>query len=96
MEAKAPATTVESKIKDHKEPAKHPAPSRVPVGQIAELVLKLVKEDGFSKEDAVKVLTMAKEMDGASTETAERSWGSCVRYTPAIIRQRKGLRREHN
>ena len=70
-----PATQVKSKVKENKEPAKHPPPSRVPVGQIAEVVLKLVKEDGFNRDDAVKVLTIAKETEGSNQENRKEMLG---------------------
>ena len=53
VEPKVPATQVKSKFS--KEAAKYTVPSRIPLTQIAEQVMRLVKEEGFDKEDAVNV-----------------------------------------
>ena len=62
-----PATKVQGKfVKEEKELAKYPAQSKVPQGQLEDMVLKLSKEDGFNKADAISVITLTKEMDGAN------------------------------
>jgi hypothetical protein len=65
----APVAKITTKQIEEPEAKRHRAPLRIPVGQISQAVAKLAKEEGFDKEAAIEVLSISKEIEGASPET---------------------------
>ena len=49
---------------------RHPAPSRVSLREVVNKIMRLVKEDGFDSDDAIRVVQIAKKMDGVEPSTA--------------------------
>lgn len=73
---KKPEEIVKSKItketqetQETEKAENYPAPWKLRVGEIATQIMRLVKENGFDREDAISVLKIVKEMEGASPST---------------------------
>ena len=65
-----PATAVKTKItKDDKEKEKYPPPSRLTMLNMEKATARMVKENGFNKDDGEQVAAILAEMHGADTKT---------------------------
>ena len=66
------------------------------LGQIADEVLKLVKHDGFNKDDAMRVITITKDLDTADRGEARNLQRELkdiyTRNFKATAQSRKGLK----